>query len=67
MWLSIIVAIPVIAAIILAFFPQSSDDNVFRYGTLLATLAVLGAVIMAFFFPGSFEIGEAGLQQVELQ
>ena len=67
MWLSIIVAIPVIAAIILALFPKTTDDNVFRYGTLLATLAVLGAVVMAFFFPGTFEIGEAGLQQVELR
>jgi len=67
MWLSIIVVIPVIAAIILSLFPKSTDPNVFRYGTLLATFAVLAAVIMAFFFPGTFEVGEAGLQQVELR
>lgn len=67
MWLSIIVVIPVLAAIILSLFPKSTDPNVFRYGTLLATLTVLAAVVMAFFFPGSFEVGQSELQQVELR
>ena len=67
MWLSIIVVIPVIAAIILSLFPKSTDANVFRYGTLLATFAVLAAVIMAFFFPGTFQVGEPDLQHVELR
>lgn len=67
MWLSIIVVIPVLAAIILSVFPKSTDPNVFRYGTLLATLAVLAAVVIAFFFPGTFEIGQSELQQVELR
>ena len=63
-----IVFLPAIAAIILAFFPKDTDDNVFRYGTLAATLAVLAAAIFFFFMPGSlqFDIGDPNLQNVEM-
>ena len=63
-----IVFLPAIAAIILAFFPKDTDDNVFRYGTLAATLAVLAAAIFFFFMPGSlqFDISDPNLQNVEM-
>lgn len=63
-----IVFLPAIAAIILAFFPKDTDENVFRYGTLAATLAVLAATIFFFFMPGSlqFDISDPNLQNVEM-
>ena len=63
-----IVFLPAIAALILAFFPKDSDENVFRYGTLAATIAVLAAVIFFFFMPGDLQFDPANpnLQNVEL-
>lgn len=66
--MSLIVFIPAIFALILAFFPRNAGDNLFRFGALAGTLCVLAAVIGAFFFPSSlqFDAAQAGLQNVEL-
>ncbi len=69
MSLSLIVFLPAAVALILAFFPKSTDANVFRYGTLAATLGVLALVIAAFFFPGAslfFNAESPNLQHVQL-
>ena len=68
MSLSIIIFIPAVVALILACFPKDSGDNLFRFGALAGTLAVLFAVVAAFFFPGkmAFDPSVAGLQDVQL-
>ena len=67
--MSLIVFAPALAALVLAFFPKNTDDNVFRYVTLGTTIAVFAAVIGAFFFPSSglhFDTAQASVQNVEL-
>lgn len=66
--MSLIVFIPALFALILAFFPRNSGDNLFRFGALAGTLCVLAATVGAFFFPSSlqFDPSIAGLQNVEL-
>ena len=63
-----IVFAPAFVAILLALFPKDTDDNVFRYITLGATLGVLAAVVGVFFFPSSslyFDSSVAAMQHVE--
>ena len=66
--MSFIVFLPAAVALILAFFPKSTDANVFRYVTLAATIGVLAMVVGAFFFPGNlyFDASNPNLQNVEL-
>ena len=66
--MSFIIFLPAAVALILAFFPKDTDANVFRYGSLAATIGVLALVIGAFFFPGSltFDASNPNLQNVEL-
>ena len=66
--MSLIIFLPAVFALILAFFPRNAGDNLFRFGTLAGTLCVLAATVGAFFFPSSlqFDPSQAGLQNVEL-
>ena len=62
--MSLIVFAPAFLALLLAFFPKNTDDNVFRYITLGGTLAVLAAVVATFFFDVSglcFDMSQAGM------
>ncbi len=58
--LSFLVFLPVIVAILLAFFPKGSDDLI-RFVTFVTTLVafVFGVVMIR-----RFDIGEAGMQQI---
>ncbi len=52
MWLTLIIFIPALVALALAFFPKGTDDNVFRFATLAATLAVFVIVMGLLIWPG---------------
>lgn len=52
LWLSLIVFLPALGALLLAFIPREKDD-VLRYVTLAVTAAVLVVSVMVFLMPGT--------------
>jgi NADH-quinone oxidoreductase subunit M len=56
MWLSLIIFLPALAALVLAFLPKGTDDNLFRLITLAATLAVLVMVVGLLIWPGGDDL-----------
>ena len=66
--LSFIVFAPALAALVLAVWPKTTDDNVFRYITLAATIGVFVVAVLGFFGGSSmqFDAAQASIQNVEL-